>query len=227
MSFAPFNQAYNNERAVGLESRIHSSKPKQLLHSEQTGLFDNIQKSYRDKTNHFKNGVKNKVNDRGPSFMMYDEDDATNRMQGPNDNAVLATKGILCEDELDPVTTLFFSRENMERIQRMLRVEISRRTNGEYRLDDNQDESDLLIAMRAVLFDMYGARFLPFKIKRQVKELNFQVVQYVVPDMLEAMKQQYGYLKEINEPLKPMLRPINVNHAGRKTLPSISTLFGA
>ena len=44
--------------------------------------------------------------------------------------------------------------------------------------------------------------------------------------MITEIKQTYGYIKEINEPIKPIPRPMNVNNAGRKTLPSITTTYG-
>jgi hypothetical protein len=171
-------------------------------------------------------GIDDPHQESTQQFPLYSEGKSKGRVSG-YEKAAMVTKGIMCEDNLDPVTVMFFSNENISRIQRMMRVEITRRTKGKYRLDGDQDESDLLVAMRAVLFDAnVGARYLPFKIKRQVKDLNRQVVQHVVPDMIEAMKQQYGYLKEINQPLQPMMRPMNVSSAGRKTLPSITTIFG-
>lgn len=176
---------------------------------------------YADKTNLF--GSE-------PEFMLYQEDKFyDNKNRDPNEMAITATKGIIngvCEDNEDPLTQLFFSPENMKRINKMIKREISIRTNGKYRLDVDQNNSDLLIVMRAVFFDMYGARFLPFKIIRQVKELNVQVVNYVLPDMISQMKQEYGYLKEINQPLQTIMRPLNVNNKGRLTLPSITTIWG-
>ena len=35
-----------------------------------------------------------------------------------------------------------------------------------------------------------------------------------------------GYLKEINNPIKPMDRPLNVSSAGRKLNPSITSKWG-
>lgn len=200
MNFSSFSKTYPN--------RNETFRP-----------YDNIDQSHRNKTNSVCSTQE---------FNLYEEDILkSNKFNDGNEKAAMLTKGILCEDDLDPVTTMFFSNENINRIQKMIRNEITRRTKGKYKLDDDQDESDLLIAMRAVFFDTnVGTKFLPFKIKRQVKNLNFHVVQYVVPDMIEAMKQQYGYLKEINQPLQPMMRPMNVSSAGRKTLPSISTIFG-
>lgn len=110
----------------------------------------------------------------------------------------------------------------MKRIQKKLKLEVYKRTNGQYRLDADQDDSDLLIAMRAVYFE--EAKNLPDKVIHQVKILNDHVVERVTPEMITAIKQEYGYLKEINEPLKPMDRSINVN-TGKITLPSITTIW--
>ena len=143
-------------------------------------------------------------------------------------NDLVAMKGIIngieCNRENDDVTIMFYSGENMKRLQRNIKQEIYDRTKGQYRMDDDQDEADLLIAMKAVYLE--HARFLPFKPVKQVKELNRKVIEYIVPDMITSMKQAYGYLKEINEPLKPLIRPVNVNNAGRKTLPSLTSVWG-
>ena len=145
----------------------------------------------------------------------------------PNEKAVMATKGTFGENDIDPVTDLFFSNENVKRIQRMIKQEVYNRTRGKYKLEQDQAEADLLVSMKAVLFDEnVGSSFLPTKIKRQVKKLNIGVVQYIVPEMISNIEQYYGYLKDINKPIEPMLRPTNVNNAGRKTLPSITTVWG-
>ena len=91
-------------------------------------------------------------------------------------------------------------------------------------MDDDQDEQDLLIAMTAIF--KTHARHLPNNPNRQIKRLNTQVVDYIMPDMITGIRQHYAYLKEINEPIKPMMRPMNVSNAGRKSLPSISTSWG-
>lgn len=174
-----------------------------------------------------------------PEFQLYQENRWTSKHKDkkskiyPTDeeNRVTATKGIFngagglvgdCEDA-DPVTELFFSNENIKRLQKKIKQEVFVRTNGDYRLDVDQDEADLLVSMRAVLFDIYGGRFLPFKITHQVKELNRKVLNYIVPDMISNMKQEYGYIKEINKPLEPMIRPMNMSSI--KSLPSITTIW--
>lgn len=125
---------------------------------------------------------------------------------------------------VDEVGKLFFSKENFNRIQKMIKREVLIKTKGVFKLETNQDESDLLVAMRAVYYE--HAKFLPNNIIRQVKELNTKLIDYMLPDMITQIKQSYTYIQEINQPLKPIDRPINVNNAGRRTLPSLSSAWG-
>jgi hypothetical protein len=123
-----------------------------------------------------------------------------------------------------PLSEMFFSSENMKRIQKKIKSKVNELSNGKYKLETDQDEQDLLIAMRAVFLD-YGKN-LNNHIVRQVKILNQQVLDYIMPDILTNVKQYYGYLKDISNPIQPINRPMNVNNAGRKTLPSFTTTWG-
>lgn len=129
-----------------------------------------------------------------------------------------ALKGIIVQSEL---SKMFFSDENIKRIQKMIKKEVYKRTRGEFRLDLDQDLNDIYIAMRATYLE--NARFLPGQVVRQVKRLNIRVVSEIVPGIITELRQYYGYLKEINKPLNPIDRPINANNAGRLQLPSITT----
>lgn len=137
-----------------------------------------------------------------------------------NNMANTVLRGIESNSDLEK---LFFSDENIKRVQKLIKKEIIKKTNGQFRLDVDQEHRDMIIVMRAVFLE-YG-RFLPNQIVRQVKRLNQIVVQQVVPGMITEIKQEYGYLREINKPLSPIPRPMNVNNAGRRTLPSISTIW--
>jgi hypothetical protein len=132
-----------------------------------------------------------------------------------------ALKGIQTDSEL---SKLFFSDENFKRIQRMIREEIFKRTRGEFRLDVDQDQKDMFLVMRAIYLE--HARYLPSQCVRQCKRLNQKVVEEVIPGTLTNIRQDYGYLKEINKPLSPIPRPISVNGAGRRALPSPTITFG-
>ena len=47
----------------------------------------------------------------------------------------------------------------------------------------------------------------------------------IIPDMITAIKQDWGYQKLINEPLHPIDRPISDSARGRKLLPSITSIW--
>ena len=60
--------------------------------------------------------------------------------------------------ENTPVSLLYFSDENMGRIQRQIKNEIFRLSNGTFKLEVTQDEQDLLLAMRYIFFDQAPSR---------------------------------------------------------------------
>ena len=64
-----------------------------------------------------------------------------------NNMAPTALKGIHSESEL---SKLYFSDENFKRTQRLIKKEIFSRTNGEFRLDVDQEQRDIFLVMRAV-----------------------------------------------------------------------------
>jgi hypothetical protein len=125
--------------------------------------------------------------------------------------------------ENTPVSLLFFSDDNMERLQKQIKREVLRLSNGIFKLDVNQDEQDLLLAMRYVFFE--HAQNLPTHIVRQVKILNRHLLNFVIPDIVTNVKQNYNYLQDISKPIQPLEQPINVNNAGRRTLPSVTTIW--
>lgn len=142
-----------------------------------------------------------------------------------DENIIDAIKGTLDEDDIDPITKVFFSKNNMNRIQRHIKDEVSKRTHGQYNLTENQDDNDLLIVMKAIY--LQHNKFSNGKTIRQVKRLNQKVIEYIIPDIINNIESYYRYIKEINEPLKPLMRPMNVNNKGRKCLPSITSVWNA
>ena len=138
-----------------------------------------------------------------------------------NNMAPYALKGIQTSS---PLARVFFSDNNIQRLQKKIRKEIYVRTKGVFKLDVDQDITKLFIVMRAIYFEY--ARNLPQYVVRQTKRLNRKVVNEIIPGMVTEIKQYYSYLREVNKPLTPIPRPMNVNSAGRRTLPSITTTWG-
>ena len=121
----------------------------------------------------------------------------------------------------EPVARAFFSKQNVKLMQCKIKQSVYNETKGKVILEEDLDESDLLIAMRALY--LQEGRFLPDKVDKidhQVKRLDLKVINYIVPDIITNIKQQYYYIKEINSPIKTIDRPINDSVKGRKLLQS-------
>ena len=78
----------------------------------------------------------------------------------PQNNAALAmrhitTKGASSDEVYDEISKIFFSEANMNRVQKAIKRDIFFKSKGKFRLDEDQDESDLLVTMRAVFIDFY------------------------------------------------------------------------
>lgn len=121
------------------------------------------------------------------------------------------------------VSRIFYSDRNIKRIQKMIKKEVNKKSKGKYKLEADQEEKDLLIVMSSIY--RLKAKFLSNYPIRQVKKLNKDTVDALIPDLMTNLKQYYGYLDHINKPLKPNPLPTNVNNAGRRTLPGLSTTY--
>jgi hypothetical protein len=108
-----------------------------------------------------------------------------------------------------PLGEVFFSPDNINRLQNKIKKSVFIETKGKYKLQIDQNESDLLIVMRAVYIqDSYNA---PYRIIHQVKELNEKVINRILPDMISNIKQNEEYLNVIDKPMDPIPLPVNVN----------------
>lgn len=117
----------------------------------------------------------------------------------------------------------FFGDRNVKRLQKKIKREIYERSDGKFKMEVDQDKQEVLVIMEQIFAD--HSRNLPCGIKRQTKRLNEIFIESVIPDMMTAIKQYYGYIKDISTPIEPIARPMNVNNAGRQTLPSVTTLW--
>lgn len=123
------------------------------------------------------------------------------------------------ECDINTVTNLFFSNENIDLINKQLVLKVYKLKNIKIPF---QKKEDLIVVMRFV-YDK-DAKHLPYRIKEQIKNLNCSVVNEILPNILTGIEQNIEYLRTLDKPLNPIPPPINVNNLG-KTLPSISSLF--
>lgn len=121
------------------------------------------------------------------------------------------------------ITKVFFSKENIKRLQKKIKVAIYDQSKGKFKMEVDQDESDLMVVMRAIYFA--HCKNLPEHTVRQVKMLNDKVVEHIIPDMITNIKQYYGYINDISKPITPPLRPMATTAAGRRILPSFTQFY--
>lgn len=115
----------------------------------------------------------------------------------------------------------FFSKENIDLINKQLILSVYNTTNKEF-LIPSQKEADLFIVMRYVFIEY--SRNLPYDINNQIKNLNYRVVNEILPTVISNIDQKLGYLKDIQtQPIGPPL-PINTKNLNR-TLPSTANYF--
>lgn len=169
------------------------------------------------------------LNNDTPAFSKYQDnilnDNFTSDSKTDNycgGNSGMSSKVLNIEQS--DLSQTYFSDENIKRINKKLRREIYRKTNSKFDVFKDSDDLDILTNMN-IVFDEH-ARHLPNQIIRQVKILNNITVDYILSNAITVIDQHSKYLKQLDQPIIPMDRPLNVNNGGRKTLPSLTSRLG-
>lgn len=92
---------------------------------------------------------------------------------------------------------IFFSDENIAVINKGIIYNIFTKTKGQYKIAE-QSTRNLTIVMRYVFIN--EARYLPFDIPKQIRELNCRVIDNVVPKIITEITQRTEYLRFISTP---------------------------
>lgn len=119
--------------------------------------------------------------------------------------------------ESTPVSTAFFSSQNVERIQQLIRKGVYDKSQPKGYVIDNQSVDELKIIMRAIYYQ-YG-RNMPKDIRAQVDDLNTKVIDWSIPHVLSAVDQYYYYIKDISHMPVPLAQPQHLSRAGTRSLP--------
>jgi len=120
--------------------------------------------------------------------------------------------------EKSPVSKMFFSGDNVDRLQNQMRKEVFERSKPKGYVIDKQSIDDLKIIMRAIYLQY--ARNLPTDIAAQVEDLNRKVCDWSVPHILSAVDHYNFYLNDISHLPIPLPHMQHLSRAGTKTLPA-------
>jgi hypothetical protein len=119
--------------------------------------------------------------------------------------------------EVTPVSSAFFSVENVKRLQQLIRKGVYDRSQPKGYVIDDQSTDELKIIMRAIYYQY--ARNMPKDVKAQVEDLNRKVTDWSVPHILSAVDHYYFYLNDISHMPIPLAQPQHLSRAGTKSLP--------
>ncbi len=147
---------------------------------------------------------------RRNSFLVIQENKYREKIQN-NVNAIINNN----KNNSISLSKIFFSKDNVNKIQLLLKQELFRRTKGKVILKVDQDPNDINIVMKHIFSE---TTFSNENIENKIKKLNINVINYVIPEIITNIKQYYIYIQDISNPIKPIDRPINVNNKGRKAL---------
>ena len=153
-------------------------------------------------------------------FSQHYNDYSTMGSGGSDDVTHDILKGII---ELNNVSRFFFSRKNIDHIQRLVIREVARKSNGKYNIGP-QNEYQLLIIMRSIYLQ-YGTN-RPDAIEQQIVALNRAMIYEVVPRVLSGIENYLSYMRDQgSNPVPQIERPENVNITGTKTTNAYDSLF--
>jgi hypothetical protein len=123
--------------------------------------------------------------------------------------------------ETTPVSNLFFSKENVDRIQLLLKQEVINRTNVDndpilngYKpiIIKRQNDTELGIIMRSIYLQY--SKNLSSNIEQQVNELNNIVIYDSVPKIITSIKQKIKYYYDIQNNPVPLDYGMNTSTKG-------------
>lgn len=167
--------------------------------------------------NDFQNGrVIFDKDKRCDSFPLFDK---MNKNVTKNNFEYQAMIGIFEPNQLN---TIYFSRENLNNVQAMLRYNVYIKSNKKH-IIGNQSEVELQILMRSMF--LQHSPNLRCKIKEQIRYINQMVVDWATPKILSEIEQYIGYIYQLEHLPVPQERSKNLSSKGTKTLKSVTTTF--
>jgi hypothetical protein len=115
-----------------------------------------------------------------------------------------SVKGILEETNL---SRLFFSPQNIEALQSMIRFYVSKLTDGH--IVSNQSPDELFIVMRSILLQY--ANFINTNVLQEIKRLNSKVVQICSDKVAQEVLQYNKYIVDLQNLPVPLDNPHYAN----------------
>ena len=132
-----------------------------------------------------------------------------------NGNNLYNSEAIHTIHEHNKLNVVFFSKENINLLQNLIRYQVYARTNKKHTIG-RQSDTQLKLIMRS-MYLQYGKN-LEYDITEQIKRLNILVINECVPKIITGVEQYLAYKRDISGLGVPLPRPKNLSSTGTKTL---------
>ena len=120
------------------------------------------------------------------------------------------------------LNTAYFSRENLDIVQNMIRYRIFKKSNEKFKIS-RQSDLDVIVIMRSMF--LQHSPNLSCHIKEQIAYLNDLTVEWIIPRVYSEIEQHIGYINNVEFLPTPIGRPLNLSSKGERTLKSVTTTF--
>lgn len=199
MAFA-FSSMHNPESEWEKQTMSYDTLRNKQMHSKRSSVAQEL----KSRTNGLVNILDGKTE---PRYELYDGTQHINNNYTPE-----AIKGIHTDTD---VSRIFFSQQNIDELQNMMRYNIWILSEKQY-LIDRQSDAELRLIMRSMYLQY--CQHQQNNINAQIKYLNKLVLDYCLPKILSEVKQYMKYRKDASGLYRPIDRSINMSVKGSKTL---------
>ena len=119
------------------------------------------------------------------------------------------------QQEEIPLSKFYFSKDNVERLQNMIRYNVWLRS-GKQHIIGRQSDTQLEIIMRSIYLQF--SKNLDCYLKEQINELNDLVLEYAVANVLGEINMYQSYRDRISQLPVPLEHAVNLSIKGDRIL---------
>jgi uncharacterized protein DUF5761 len=144
--------------------------------------------------------------------------------RGTSSGPPVTRKALYSIWDVSPFSRLFFSKKNIDELQRIIRYSVYIKTDKQYIIGP-QDETELVIIMRAIFLEYSNNPNCYSKFTSEINRLNNLVINQLLKGLISNVLQYVGYLKDVNDPINTIDRPLYSSSSGEKLLRSQSDVL--
>lgn len=122
-------------------------------------------------------------------------------------------KELTTKHVINPLNSIFFSQDNVEKIQKDIHDQVAVMSGGKYDIGPQSDD-DLKLIMRSYYL-MFGTNN-PGAVAQELSALNSRVVGYAAAKVYSEVDFHMFYLKDVQDFAPPIANPMNVHQYGTR-----------